>query len=74
MKPLAHWAIHRQFKIQLGGRSVTELWGRLVDSQGQATMFRYERHTRRLILGAGDTARTVQLDEYGFEQPRGPDG
>ena len=73
MKPLAHWAIHRQFKIQLGGRSAIELWGRLVDSQGQATMFRYERNTRRLLLDTGDSIRAVQLDEYGFEQLQGAD-
>ena len=68
MKPLAHWAIHRQLRIQLGGRSDTELWGRLVDHQGLATVFRYDRETRQLILGTGETALTVQLDEYGFEQ------
>lgn len=69
MKPLAHWAIHRQQKIRIAGRSAGEIWGQLVGPDGSAQPFRYDQRSLRLTLGEGETERVLQLDSYGFEKP-----
>ena len=68
MKPLTHWAIHHQIKLRLGGRDDVELWGELVSRDGSSRPFRFNRRTLQLVIGRGQDQRTIQLDEYGFEQ------
>lgn len=68
MKPLTHWAIHRQQKLRIAGRNSGEIWGALAGPDGDVRPFRYAQDTLRLTIGEGDERRVVQLDEYGFEQ------
>lgn len=68
MKPLTHWAIHRQQKIRIAGRDDGEIWGALAGPDGAVRPFRYNQQTMRLIIGADDQQRVLQLDAYGFEQ------
>ena len=74
MKPLTHWAIHRQQKIRIAGRSDAEIWGALAGPDGAVRPFRYNQQTMRLIIDESDGARVLQLDAYGFEEtPIDPD-
>jgi hypothetical protein len=68
MKPFAHWAIHRQQKIRIAGRTAGEIWGELVGPDGTVQPFRYDRDASRLTLGEDLASRVLQLDSYGFEQ------
>ena len=68
MKPFAHWAIHKQQKIRIAGRSDTEVWGNLVGPDGQSSSFRYAPDSRRLTIGEGPSQRVLVLDDYGFER------
>ena len=69
MKSFAHWAIHRQQKIRIAGRSAGEIWGQLIGPDGTQRPFRFDQTRSRLTLGEGDTQQVLQLDAYGFEQP-----
>ena len=69
MKPFAYWAIHRQQKIRIAGRSAGEIWGQVVGLDGSTQTFRYDQRSLRLTLGEADARRVLQLDGYGFERP-----
>jgi hypothetical protein len=73
LKPLTHWAIHRQQKIRIAGRDDAEIWGALAGPDGAVRPFRYNQQTMRLTIDAGDQQGVLQLDAYGFEQDI-PDG
>ena len=69
MKPFAHWAIHRQQKIRIAGRSAGEIWGQLIGPDGTQRSFRFNQTRSCLTLGKGDEQQVLLLDAYGFEQP-----
>ena len=69
MKAFAHWAIHRQQKIRIAGRSSGEIWGQLIGPDGAQRPFRFDQTNSRLTLGEGDAQQVLVLDAYGFEQP-----
>ena len=69
MKAFAHWAIHRQQKIRIAGRSAGEIWGQLIGPDGTQRPFRFNQISSRLTLGEGDEQQVLLLDVYGFEQP-----
>jgi hypothetical protein len=68
LKPLTHWAIHRQHKIRIAGRDQVDIWGVLAGPDGAVRPFRYNQQTLRLTIGEGDDRRVLQLDAYGFEE------
>jgi hypothetical protein len=68
MKALVHWAIYRQQKIRIAGRSDGQLWGKLIGPDGAQQSFHFDQRTSRLILGEGESQRVLQLDAYGFER------
>jgi hypothetical protein len=68
LKPLTHWAIHRQHKIRIAGRDQVDIWGALAGPDGAVRPFRYNQQTLRLTIGEGDDRRVLQLDAYGFEE------
>jgi hypothetical protein len=69
VKALAHWAIHRQQKIRLAGRSAGEIWGQLIGPDGAQRPFRFDQRKLRLTLGEAGAQQVLQLDSYGFERP-----
>jgi hypothetical protein len=69
VKALAHWAIHRQQKIRIAGRSTGEIWGQLIGPDGAQRPFRFDQSSLRLTLGEAGAQHVLQLDSYGFERP-----
>jgi len=69
VKSFAHWAIHRQQKIRIAGRSADEIWGQLIGPDGAQRSFRFDQAHSQLTLGEGDAQQVLQLDAYGFERP-----
>ena len=68
MKGFAHWAIHRQQKIRIAGRSAGEIWGQVIGPDGTQRPFRYDQNSLRLTLGEAGAQQVLQLDAYGFER------
>jgi hypothetical protein len=50
------------------GRSPEEVWGELSFAEKDEP-FRYQLHSRRLIVGQGERERELWLDEMGVELP-----
>jgi hypothetical protein len=62
VKPLVHWAIHKQFKLRFSKREPHEVTGILTTPDGQVP-FRYEPETRRIHL----PDETIEINAHGWE-------
>jgi len=68
MKAFAHWAIYRQQKIRIAGRSAGEIWGQVIGPDGTQRPFRFNQISLRLTLGEAGAEQVLRLDAYGFER------
>jgi len=68
MKALVLWCRWHDARLRLMGRSADSVWGELAFPANTAP-FRFELRERTLVVGEGDEARTVVLDEMGVERP-----
>ncbi|MGL4650888.1 MAG: hypothetical protein ACRC1H_15880 [Caldilineaceae bacterium] len=68
VKPLTHWAIYKGYTLRFSRRDPHDVEG-LAGAPGGSLPFHYAPETRTLTLAPGTPdARTVQLNEYGWEQ------
>lgn len=67
MKPLVFWCRWHEARLLLHGRDQTAVWGHLAFTDGEKP-FRFKLAEKQLIIGRGETAQTLWLDEMGVEQ------
>lgn len=65
MKPLVYWARAEQWRIRPTHKSDDEIRGTLLDHEGHALPFRYDRHRLILEIEGGAKSGRWQLDEWG---------
>jgi hypothetical protein len=70
MKPLVYWCRWNEATLRLHGRSATDVWGELVFESGTRP-FTFNLKSWDLVLGAGETAQTIRLDEMGVAVTNG---
>ena len=63
LKPLAHWAIYKGFKLRFTHRAATEVSGILTRPDGDKLDFRYVPPERIITVGGRD----IHIDEHGWE-------
>ena len=66
MKALVLWCRWHDARLRLHGRDENALWGELAFPE-ERQPFRYNRRTRELVVGEGEDAREIHLDEMGVE-------
>jgi len=74
LKPLIMWARDQYpepYRIRYTQRTPTEARG-LVLIAGEWLPFVYDREQRIIILGEGDEAREIRINEWGWEQGNSP--
>lgn len=64
MRPLVYWCRWNEARLRLHGRTADEVWGELA-FKSETKPFRFNLKSWQLELGAGETARRIQLDEMG---------
>jgi hypothetical protein len=67
MKPLVMWARINRARLQIHAHTADQVRGLVVYGPEQHQPFVFDLARRRLTLGAGAAARTLQLDELGIE-------
>ncbi|HID33460.1 MAG TPA: hypothetical protein EYP25_02635 [Anaerolineae bacterium] len=74
LKPLVMWARDQYpepYKLRYTQRTPTEARG-FVLIDGQWTRFIYDREARVITLGEGDSAQVIRINQWGWEQDKGP--
>jgi hypothetical protein len=69
LKPLAHWAIYKGFKMRFTRRTPVEACGIFTRPDGTEIEFRYDPSAGILELGA----QRLAIDEHGWEIERSCD-
>ena len=67
MRPLILWARDHHGTLRLAEHTATTVSGQFVQAD-RITPFQFDLPTRRLTLGAGGSARIIQLSAYGWEE------
>ena len=70
MKALVFWCRWHDATIRLHGRNPDSVWGELAFPE-ESKPFRFEFSERKLILGVGEKAESVWLDEMGVAVDEG---
>lgn len=65
MKPLVYWARAEQWRLRPTHKTADEIRGTLIDPEGRAHPFRYDRRALVLEIEGGARAGRWQLDEWG---------
>jgi hypothetical protein len=68
MKALVLWCRWHDARLRLMGRSEDAVWGELA-FPAHSQPFRFQLLDRILVVGEGDAARILVLDEMGVERP-----
>lgn len=63
VKPLAHWAIYKGYRLRCTSRSSERVAGVLITGQGEELAFAYDLAARRIDLPGG----CVLINEFGWE-------
>ncbi len=74
LKPLVMWArdqYPQPYKLRYTYRTDEAAGGKVLIGD-EWTPFTYQRRTRVLTLGEGETARVIHLNKWGWEQNAGP--
>ncbi len=74
LKPLVMWARDQYpepYKLRYTQRTPTHARGQVL-IQGQWIPFVYDRQQRIIYLGEGEDVRTIQINEWGWEQGNAP--
>ncbi len=72
MAPLVYYCRWQSVRLQLQGRDGHKVWGWLAPVNEEADRripFRFDTHTRKLIVGEGEHIEHLQLDEMGIVMP-----
>lgn len=64
LKPLAHWAQQRKYKLRYTHRAADEVRGLFTTPASDTLTFVYHPAERKLTIGDGNA---VTLDEHGWE-------
>jgi hypothetical protein len=64
LKPLAHWALQRKYKMRYTQRAENEVRGIFTTPAGEAFAFTFYPSERTLVVG---DAPAVTLNEHGWE-------
>ncbi len=74
LKPLVMWArdqFPQPYKLRYTTKNQIEVRG-LVKIQDQWVPFVYDRQHRVITLGEGENARTIRINQWGWEEDGGP--